>query len=133
MLPTGKSREIRCRFPDNKDRQGRVVCSRPPTSEQSTTATRVCVIAPIECTSLSRISTDGVDRLHEASPGFAARIANYWLTELQGEVVDKCLQLHGGWGYINEYPIAKMFRDSRVTRIFGGSNEIMKMLIARSM
>ncbi|WP_338445123.1 acyl-CoA dehydrogenase family protein [Pelagerythrobacter marensis] len=62
-----------------------------------------------------------------------ASIAKYWLTELQGEVVDKCLQLHGGWGYINEYPIAKMFRDSRVTRIFGGSNEIMQMLIARSM
>lgn len=62
-----------------------------------------------------------------------ASIAKYWLTELQGEVVDKCLQLHGGWGYINEYPIAKMYRDSRVTRIFGGSNEIMKMLIARSM
>ncbi|TNE34798.1 MAG: acyl-CoA dehydrogenase [Alphaproteobacteria bacterium] len=62
-----------------------------------------------------------------------ASIAKYWLTELQGEVVDKCLQLHGGWGYINEYPIAKMYRDSRITRIFGGSNEILKMLIARSM
>ncbi len=62
-----------------------------------------------------------------------ASIAKYWLTELQGEVVDKCLQLHGGWGYINEYPIAKMYRDSRITRIFGGSNEIMKMIIARSM
>ena len=62
-----------------------------------------------------------------------ASIAKYWITELQGEVVDKCLQFHGGWGYINEYPIAKMFRDSRITRIFGGSNEIMKMLIARSM
>ncbi len=62
-----------------------------------------------------------------------ASIAKYWLTELQGEVVDKCLQFHGGWGYINELPIAKMYRDSRITRIFGGSNEIMKMLIARSM
>ncbi len=62
-----------------------------------------------------------------------ASIAKYMLTELQGEVVDKCLQFHGGWGYINEYPIAKMFRDSRITRIFGGSNEIMKMIIARSM
>lgn len=61
-----------------------------------------------------------------------ASIAKYWVTELQGEVVDKCLQLHGGWGYINEYPIARMFRDSRITRIFGGTNEIMKMLIARS-
>ncbi|MFA9200133.1 MAG: acyl-CoA dehydrogenase family protein [Cypionkella sp.] len=62
-----------------------------------------------------------------------ASIAKYWCTELQGEVVDKCLQFHGGWGYINEYAIARMFRDSRITRIFGGSNEIMKMLIARSM
>lgn len=62
-----------------------------------------------------------------------ASIAKYWCTELQGEVVDKCLQFHGGWGYINEYAIAKMYRDSRITRIFGGSNEIMKMLIARSM
>jgi len=62
-----------------------------------------------------------------------ACMAKLWLTELQGEVVDKCLQLHGGSGYINDYPIARMFRDSRVTRIFGGSNEIMKMVIARSM
>jgi acyl-CoA dehydrogenase len=62
-----------------------------------------------------------------------ACMAKYWVTELQGEVVDKCLQLHGGAGYINDYPIARMFRDSRITRIFGGSNEIMKMVIARSM
>ncbi|WP_336985553.1 acyl-CoA dehydrogenase family protein [Altererythrobacter aquiaggeris] len=62
-----------------------------------------------------------------------ACMAKYWITELQGEVVDKCLQLHGGSGYINDYPIARMYRDSRVSRIFGGSNEIMKMVIARSM
>ena len=62
-----------------------------------------------------------------------ACMAKLWLTELQGEVVDKCLQLHGGSGYINDYPIARMFRDSRVSRIYGGSNEIMKMVIARSM
>ena len=62
-----------------------------------------------------------------------ASMAKYWLTELQGEVVDKCLQFHGGWGYINDFAIARMFRDGRITRIFGGSNEIMKMLIARSM
>ncbi|RDC60494.1 Medium-chain acyl-CoA dehydrogenase [Alteripontixanthobacter maritimus] len=68
----------------------------------------------------------------ELSPD-AAAAAKYWCTELQGEVVDKCLQLHGGWGYINDYPIARMYRDSRISRIFGGSNEIMKMLIARSM
>jgi long-chain-acyl-CoA dehydrogenase len=68
----------------------------------------------------------------ELDPATAAS-AKYWCTELQGEVVDKCMQFHGGWGYINEYPIARMYRDSRITRIFGGSNEIMKMLIARSM
>jgi acyl-CoA dehydrogenase len=62
-----------------------------------------------------------------------ASMAKYWVTELQSEVVDKCLQLHGGAGYINDYPIARMYRDSRIARIYGGSNEIMKMLIARSM
>ncbi|PZO70518.1 MAG: acyl-CoA dehydrogenase [Pelagerythrobacter marensis] len=62
-----------------------------------------------------------------------ASMAKYWVTELQSEVVDKCLQFHGGWGYINDYPIARMYRDSRISRIYGGSNEIMKMLIARAM
>lgn len=62
-----------------------------------------------------------------------ASMAKYWVTELQSEVVDKCLQFHGGAGYINDYPIARMYRDTRIARIFGGSNEIMKMLIARSM
>lgn len=62
-----------------------------------------------------------------------ACMAKYWVTELQGEVVDKCLQFHGGAGFINDYPIARMYRDSRITRIFGGSNEVMKMVIARGM
>ena len=62
-----------------------------------------------------------------------ASMAKYWVTELQSEVVDKCLQYHGGAGYINDYAIARMYRDTRIARIYGGSNEIMKMLIARSM
>jgi acyl-CoA dehydrogenase len=62
-----------------------------------------------------------------------ASMAKYWLTELQGRVVDECLQLFGGYGYMNEYPIARMFRDARVQRIYGGTNEIMKLLIARSL
>jgi acyl-CoA dehydrogenase len=49
------------------------------------------------------------------------------------EVVDECLQLFGGAGYMNEYPIARMYTDARVMRIFGGTNEIMKELIARSL
>jgi acyl-CoA dehydrogenase len=62
-----------------------------------------------------------------------ASMAKYWVTELQSEVVDKCLQFHGGAGYINDYAIARMYRDTRIARIYGGSNVIMKMLIARSM
>jgi len=62
-----------------------------------------------------------------------ASMAKLWLSELQGRVVDQCLQLFGGYGYMNEYPIARMYRDARVQRIYGGTNEIMKLLIARSL
>jgi acyl-CoA dehydrogenase len=62
-----------------------------------------------------------------------ASMAKYWLSDLQGKIVDQCLQLHGGYGYMNEYPIARMYRDARVQRIYGGTNEIMKLLIARSL
>ncbi|QDC03359.1 acyl-CoA dehydrogenase [Mesorhizobium sp. 8] len=62
-----------------------------------------------------------------------ASMAKYWLSDLQGRVVDECLQLFGGYGYMNEYPIARMYRDARVQRIYGGTNEIMKLLIARSL
>lgn len=62
-----------------------------------------------------------------------ASMAKLQLSELQCRVMDECLQLHGGYGYMNEYPIARMFRDARVQRIYGGTNEIMKLLIARSL
>ncbi|WP_435418707.1 acyl-CoA dehydrogenase family protein [Parerythrobacter aurantius] len=61
-----------------------------------------------------------------------ASAAKLWHTDLQWEMVDACLQLHGGAGYMNEYPIARLWRDARVTRIFGGTNEIMKEVISRS-
>ena len=61
-----------------------------------------------------------------------AAMAKLQLTELQGRVVDQCLQFHGGYGYMEEFPISRMYRDARITRIFGGSNEIMRMLIART-
>jgi len=60
-------------------------------------------------------------------------IAKYWVTDTEWKVIDECLQLHGGYGYINDYPIAHMFRNARIGRIYGGSNEIMKVLIARSL
>jgi len=62
-----------------------------------------------------------------------ASMAKLHLTEAQCRIVDECLQLHGGYGYMNEYPIARMYADSRVQKIYGGTNEIMKLLIARSL
>jgi alkylation response protein AidB-like acyl-CoA dehydrogenase len=61
-----------------------------------------------------------------------AAVAKLFTTELQCRIVDECLQLHGGWGYMAEAPVARMYVDSRVRRIAGGSSEVMKMLIARS-
>lgn len=63
----------------------------------------------------------------------AAAMAKWWCTELQGRVVDRCVQLHGGYGYMTEYPIARAYADARITRIYGGTTEIMKEIIGRSM
>jgi alkylation response protein AidB-like acyl-CoA dehydrogenase len=57
----------------------------------------------------------------------------YWTTDLCGKVIDECVQLHGGYGYMLEYPIARAWTDNRVTRIYGGTNEIMKEIVGRSM
>jgi alkylation response protein AidB-like acyl-CoA dehydrogenase len=62
-----------------------------------------------------------------------AAMAKWWTTELQNKVADRCLQLHGGYGYMDEYPISKAWRDSRVQSIYGGTNEIMKEIIGRTM
>jgi acyl-CoA dehydrogenase len=62
-----------------------------------------------------------------------ASMAKYWVTDMQQEVLDECVQLHGGYGYMNEYLVCRMFADARVQRIYGGTNEIMKELISRSL
>jgi acyl-CoA dehydrogenase len=62
-----------------------------------------------------------------------AAMAKWWITDSLCRVVDDCLQLHGGYGYMNEYPIARMYADARVGRIYGGANEVMKEIIARAM
>jgi alkylation response protein AidB-like acyl-CoA dehydrogenase len=59
--------------------------------------------------------------------------AKWWTTETQWKIIDRCLQLHGGYGYINEYEIARLWRDSRVQRIYGGTNEIMLDIVGRGM
>jgi acyl-CoA dehydrogenase len=62
-----------------------------------------------------------------------ASMAKWWCSQKQVETIDECLQLHGGYGYMEEYPISRMFVDARVQKIYGGANEIMKLLIARSL
>jgi alkylation response protein AidB-like acyl-CoA dehydrogenase len=62
-----------------------------------------------------------------------AAMAKYWTTELQNKVADRCLQLHGGYGYMDEYPVSKAWRDARVQSIYGGTNEIMREIIGRSL
>jgi acyl-CoA dehydrogenase len=62
-----------------------------------------------------------------------ASMAKYWVSDLENTIIDECLQLFGGYGYMDEYPISRMYRDSRVQRIYGGANEIMKVLIARTL
>ena len=62
-----------------------------------------------------------------------ASMAKYWLTDLQAKVIDRCLQLFGGYGVMAEYPLERMYRDNRIERIYAGTNEIMKLVIARGL
>jgi alkylation response protein AidB-like acyl-CoA dehydrogenase len=61
-----------------------------------------------------------------------AAMAKYWCTELQGRITDTGVQLHGGYGFMTEYPIARAYADARVTRIYGGTTEIMKEIVGKS-
>jgi len=62
-----------------------------------------------------------------------ASMVKSWATDLQGQVIDECLQLFGGYGYMNEFVIGRMYVDARIQRIYGGANEIMKEVIARGL
>jgi long-chain-acyl-CoA dehydrogenase len=91
-----------------------------------------------ECKTEATVARVFVDRLiglhlEGRLDAATASMAKYWVSDLENKIVDTCLQLFGGYGYMTEYPIARMFRDSRVQRIYGGSNEIMKVLIARTL
>ena len=91
-----------------------------------------------ECTTQAHINRVFIDNCIERfiagklDPVTAA-MAKYWLTDCQCQIVDECVQLHGGYGYMTEYPIARMWADSRVQRIYAGTNEIMKEVIAWSL
>jgi len=84
---------------------------------------------------VGRIYVDRCIEAHVAGELDAAEAAaaKYWTTDLHFKVVDACLQLHGGYGYMEEYEIARMWRDARVGRIYGGTNEIMKEIVGRSL
>lgn len=83
---------------------------------------------------IAQIFIDKCTSLHlknELTPEQAA-MAKWWCTDLQGRVMDQCLQLHGGYGYMTEFPIARAYADARIMRIFGGTNEIMKEIIGKA-
>lgn len=91
-----------------------------------------------ECATLARVARVFVDDcvqryLAGERDTTTASMAKYWVTDIQGQVIDRCLQLFGGYGYMREYPISQLYVDSRAQRIYGGTNEIMKELIARSL
>ncbi len=91
-----------------------------------------------ECRTKARVARTFVDQcllwhLDGKLDAETASMAKYWCTDTQCEIVDECVQLHGGAGYMLEYEIGRLYGDSRVQRIYGGTNEIMKLLISRQM
>ena len=91
-----------------------------------------------ECQTQVRIARIFVDHciqlaMEDKLDSATAAMCKWWNTELQNRVIDECVQLHGGYGYMTEYPIAKMWADARIQRIYGGATEIQKEVIARFM
>jgi acyl-CoA dehydrogenase len=97
--------------------------------------TRMVLAECVTRTRVSRVFLDDCITRHTAGEldVSTAAMAKFWLTDGQCEVVDRCLQLFGGYGYTTEYPIAGMYADARVQKIYGGTNEIMKELVARAL
>ncbi|MFI0445649.1 acyl-CoA dehydrogenase family protein [Actinomadura sp. 6N118] len=110
---------------------GRNVFGKPLSGFQNTKFVLAECAADVEA---GQAMVDRALEEHDAGGLSAADAAKVKLfcTELQSRVVDKCLQLHGGYGYVLEYPIARMYADARVTRIYGGTSEVMKSIIAKS-
>ncbi|MFC8128265.1 acyl-CoA dehydrogenase family protein [Streptomyces sp. NPDC057302] len=91
-----------------------------------------------ECATLARVGRVFADscverHLRGELDAATASMAKWYLTDVQCQVIDRCLQLFGGYGYMREYPIARMYADARAQKIYGGANEVMKELIARSL
>lgn len=91
---------------------------------EAATITRVARVFIDDC--ITRLARGALD-------AETAAMAKWWITDMQQAVTDICQQLHGGYGYMNEYMVCRLFADARVQRIYGGTNEIMKEVIARSL
>lgn len=104
-----------------------------PLFEQQNTRFELAECATIA--EVSRVFLDNAIVRHLAGDldSTTAAMVKYWLTDRQCEVVDRCLQLHGGYGYTLEYPIGQMYADARIQRIYAGANEVMKELVARTL
>ena len=111
---------------------GRTAFGRPIATFQNTRF--VMAEMQTEATIARTFVDECVRRLNAGELSVAdAAMAKWWTTELQNKVADRCLQLHGGYGYMDEYPISKAWRDSRAQSIYGGTTEIMKEIIGRMM
>ncbi|MFE1783137.1 acyl-CoA dehydrogenase family protein [Streptomyces sp. NPDC059506] len=94
--------------------------------EIAETATECAVTRTFVDRCIAEHNNGGLDAVH-------ASMAKWWATELQKRTADRCLQLHGGYGYMTEYPVARAFTDGRIQTIYGGTTEIMKEIIGRSL
>jgi acyl-CoA dehydrogenase len=91
-----------------------------------------------ECATIEHVARvflgDCVARLTSGSlDGSTAAMAKWWLSEMECQIVDRCLQIFGGYGYIKEYPIAEQYLNARAQKIYGGTNEVMKEIIGRTL
>ncbi|MFF5147713.1 acyl-CoA dehydrogenase family protein [Streptomyces sp. NPDC013157] len=112
--------------------QDRVVFGKPVATFQNTKFELAACKAEVDAAeAVADRATEALDA-GELTPAEAAS-TKLFCTEVAHRVIDRCLQLHGGYGYINEYPIARLYADNRVNRIVGGTNEIMKTIIAKDM
>jgi acyl-CoA dehydrogenase len=73
------------------------------------------------------------EHINRELTAYAASTAKLWITEMHGRVVDQCLQFFGGYGFMREYEICRLYADARVLRIYGGTSEIMRALISRNL
>ncbi|MFG3364167.1 acyl-CoA dehydrogenase family protein [Streptomyces sp. NPDC090032] len=112
--------------------QERQVFGKPVAAFQNTKFVLAECAAEVEAAQAMVDKGIELDDRHELSPADAAKI-KLFCTEVAARVIDKCLQLHGGYGYMLEYPIARLYADTRVSRIYGGTSEVMKTIIAKDL